>query len=172
MYKECKTAQSRERQKKFTQTLLKMLEKQPYKEITVSSLCREMGAPRKAFYRYFDGIEDVLNAFFDELLFNAFRYMGRIEVEPEKFFQYWKDQKQYLDILEKNGMSQKLLDRSLEAVLAGGAVESLSNRDMKYAGYISAFMTLVIVWHHSGMKQSVGEMTGLVVDMFMRKSGL
>lgn len=165
MYKECKTLKSCERQKKFEQTLIKMMEEKPFEEITVSALCKKMGAPRKAFYRYFDGIEDVLNALLDEILLSAFLHI-EVRVELEKFFRYWKEQKILLDILEKNGLSQKMVDRSFALALSSERLEVLSGTDMKYAGYVSAILTMVIMWHHSGMRQSVEEMKMLVLEMF------
>ena len=165
MYKECKTLKSSERQKQFEQTLLKMMEKQSFKEITVSALCREMEAPRKAFYRYFDEMEDVLNALIDEVLLSAFLHV-EAQIELEKFFEYWKNQKSFLDVLERNGLSQKLMDRAFSLVLASERLDMKSGKAMKYGGYISAVLTMVIMWHHNGMVQSVDEMKVLVLGMF------
>ena len=72
MYKLCKTEKSIERQKLFQTTLLSMMKKQKYHDITVTSLCKEMGIPRKTFYRYFDSLEDVLFMIIDDTLTNAF----------------------------------------------------------------------------------------------------
>ena len=83
MYKKCKTLKSSERQKEFEQTLLDMFERVPFSEITVVALCKEMEVPRKAFYRYFNRIEDVLDALMDEMLYAAFFHM-EIKVELEK----------------------------------------------------------------------------------------
>lgn len=169
MYKKCKTLKSSERQKEFEKTLLKMMEKTSFSDITVVALCQEMGVPRKAFYRYFDRIEDVLDALMDEVLYAAFFYM-EVRVELEKFFGYWKQEKYILDILEKNGLSQKLMDRAFTLVMTSGQLETLTSTEMKYAGYVSAIMTLVIMWHHSGMRMSVKEMEDLTIEMFVQKS--
>ena len=169
MYKECKTRKSGERQKKFEQTLIKMMEKQDFKTITVSALCREMGAPRKAFYRYFDSMEDVLNALTDEVIIEASLHVeGQIELE--KFFEYWKKEKAFLDVLQKNGWSQKMMERCFSMVLANERLDMNSVGAMKRAGYISAMLTLVTMWHHNGMKQSVEEMKNLVLEMFVNDS--
>jgi len=169
MYKKCKTKASTERQKQFEQTLLELMEKQLYKEITVSALCKEMGAPRKAFYRYFDSIEDVLNALTDEIIIKASLHVeGQIELE--KFFEYWKKEKAFLDVLQKNGLSQKMMERCFSMVLANERLDMNSVAAMKRAGYISAMLTLVTMWHHNGMKQSVGEMKNLVLEMFVNDS--
>ena len=42
----------------------------------------------------------------------------------------------------------------------------ISSKELKYAGYISAIMTMLISWHHAGMKQSEKEMSILVKEMF------
>jgi len=169
MYKKCKTKASTERQKQFEQTLLELMEKQLYKEITVSALCKEMGAPRKAFYRYFDSIEDVLNALTDEIIIKASLHVeGQIELE--KFFEYWKNEKAFLDVLQKNGLSQKMMERCFFMVLANESLDMTSVEAMKRVGNISAMLTLVTMWHHNGMKQSVGEMKNLVLEMFVNDS--
>ena len=72
MYKICKTPKSEARQKEFQNTLLVMLKKQKMKDITIVSLCQEMGISRKTFYQYFDTIEDVLYIMIDKELRNAF----------------------------------------------------------------------------------------------------
>ena len=164
MYKVCKTAASSERQKEFEQTLFRMMQAQSFKDITVTALCKEMNAPRKAFYRYFDTMEDVLDAFLYEILMGAYIHLD-VYPELDKFFQYWKEQKHVLDILEKNGLSQRLIDHSLSLVLTDDGIENLSNRKMKHVGQISAILTIMILWHHSGMKQSTAEMKALVLDM-------
>ena len=168
MYKECKTKQSCERQKEFEQTLIKMMENQKFGDITVSALCREMGVPRKAFYRYFDHMDDVLYALMDEMLAAAFLYM-EIRPELEKFFEYWYQRKNFLDVLEKNELSQKMIDRSFSLIMTSEHLETMTKKEMMYGSYISAILTLVIMWHHTGMKQSVEEMTELVKEMFMHR---
>ena len=169
MYKQCKTLKSRDRQKEFEQTLLRMMEKQLFKEITVSALCREMGAPRKAFYRYFDSMEDVLNALTDEVIVEASLHVDG-QIELERFFEYWRKETAFLDVLQKNGLSQKMMERCFSMVLADECLDMNSVNAMKRAGYISAMLTLVTMWHHNGMKQSVGEMKNLVLQMFVNES--
>lgn len=169
MYKECKTQKSGERQKEFVQTLLKMMKKQDFKAITVSALCKEMGAPRKAFYRYFDSMEDVLNALTDEVIIEASLHVeGQIELED--FFEYWRKEKAFLDVLQKNGLSQKMMERCFFMAMANERLDMTSAEAMKRASYIAAMLTLVTMWHHNGMKQSVGEMSKLVLEMFVNDS--
>ena len=60
MYKICKTKQSADRQRYISDVLFKMLLRHSIDEISISSLCQKAKIPRKAFYRYFDTLEDVV----------------------------------------------------------------------------------------------------------------
>ena len=170
MYKVCKTEKSIERQKLFQTTLLTMMMKHKYQDITVTSLCKEMEIPRKTFYRYFDALEDVLLAKVDETITRSFLYL-EVKADLEGFFNYWKNNKHFLDILEKNGLSPLLINRIYERFEEGtekgrGNKVVFSNKDLKYTGYIAAIMTMLVSWHHSGMKQTPKEMSSLVREMF------
>ena len=44
-----------------------------------------------------------------------------------------------------------------------------SIQTMKYAGWISAIITVLVLWHRSGMKQSPDEMQELIFGMFHLK---
>lgn len=164
MYKICKTEKSIERQKLFQTALMDMMKKYDYHEITVTSLCREMEIPRKTFYRYFDTLQDVMNLRMDETLTQAFLYL---EVRPDLvgFFRYWKEQKELLDVLEKNGSSSMLVNRIYERTQTR-FVEELTNEQIRYSGYISAIMTILLIWHHAGMKLSEEELSQQVKQLF------
>lgn len=165
MYKICKTPKSEARQKEFQETLLKMLKKQKLKDITVVSLCKEMDISRKTFYQYFDAIEDVLYAILDKEIREGFL---QLEVRPEikKFFYHWKKQKWLLDILEENEISQILTDRTYTMAFASHELAPYTLESMKNAGWISAIITVLILWHHGGMKQGPEEMEKLIQEMF------
>lgn len=165
MYKVCKTEKSMERQKIFQTTLLAMMNKQKYQDITVTSLCKEMEIPRKAFYRYYDALEDVLYAIVDEVLTEAFLYL-EIKTDMVGFFSYWKRKKSLLDVLEKSGLSSLLVNRIYERLNEKVAKKSLSDEDLRYSGYVAAIMTMLLTWHHSGMKQTPEEMSAQVKHMF------
>lgn len=165
MYKICKTEKSIERQKLFQTTLMTMMKKQKYQEITVTSLCKEMEIPRKTFYRYYDTLEDVLFAVIDDTLTDAFLYL-EVKADLIGFFSYWKKRKNLLDVLQKSGLSHLLINRIFERFNESVDKGDFSNEELRYSGYISAIMTMLLTWHHSGMKQSVEEMSQQVKHMF------
>lgn len=168
MYKVCKTEKSIERQKLFQTTLLAMMEKQRFHSITVTDLCKKLNAPRKAFYRYYDTLEDVLTAVIDDVLTEAFLRL-EVKVDLEGFFAYWKSKKYLLDVLEINGLSTMMISRLYGRLETRPLKDGITGEELKYAGYISALMTILISWHHAGMKQSEQEMSRLIAEMFNMK---
>ena len=166
MYKICKTQKSEARQNEFQETLLRMLKKQKMKDVTIVALCQEMGISRKTFYQYFDTIEDVLYAIVDRELQNGFLLL---EIGPDikGFFEFWKKNKWLLDLLQKNEMSELLVDRAYNDMYATIDAEGYDIRFMKYAGWISAIITVLVLWHHDGMRQTSEEMTDLIYTMVL-----
>lgn len=168
MYKICKTPRAETRQMEFQDTLLKMLEKQKMKDITIVSLCQEIGVSRKTFYQYFDTIEDVLYIIIDKELRNAFLLL---EYEPKvsEFFAFWMEHRALLDMLHRNEMSDVLIERAYNFIdIYQNANYTIQT--MKYAGWISAIITVLALWHRSGMQQSLDEMQELLYGMFHLKA--
>lgn len=165
MYKICKTEQSLKRQKLFQTTLLSLMEQKNYQDITVTSLCKEMDIPRKTFYRYFNTLDDVLNMILDEALTNSFLYL-EITTDLTGYLNYWKKEKYLLDVLEENRLSSLLVTKSQERLTAFRKDGAMTNHDIMYSAYIAALFTILLSWHHSGMQQSVEEITSLVYKMF------
>lgn len=167
MYKICKTEKSAERQRLFQTTLLSMMKKTKYNDITVTDLCKEMDIPRKTFYRYFGTLEDVLHAILDDALTEAFLNL-EVNQDLAGFFGYWKEKKDLLDALEKNGLSTLLIDRIYQIMNEKDDIKMrfTSVDYLRYTGYVAAIMTILLAWNHSGMKQSVDEVSELVMHMF------
>ena len=165
MYKICKTPKAEARQIEFQETLIRMLEKNRLKDVTIVSLCQEMGISRKTFYQYYDTIEDVLYAMVDRELRNGFLHL---EVTPEidRFFLFWESKKWLLDILYKNELSQVLVDRAYFISNFAEEEERFTVENMKRAGWISSIITVLVLWHHGGLQQSSEEMQELVYSMF------
>ena len=165
MYKICKTEKSIARQKLFQTTLLELMKEHKYQDITVTSLCKRMEIPRKTFYRYYDALKDVLYAIIDEVLTEGFLHL-EVKTDLVGFFSYWKKKKGLLDVLEKSGLSSVLVNRIYERLNEKVAQKTFSDEDLRYTGYVAALMTMLLTWHHSGMKQTPEEMSALVKQMF------
>lgn len=160
MYKFCKTEKSLLRQKLFQSTLLSMMHRQNYQEISVTALCKELSLPRKTFYRYFDTLEDVLNSIMDEALDQCFLCM-EVTLDLEGFFLQWSQQKDLLDALQRSGLSHFMVSRIYHRLGQSMHKDTFSTDDIRYSASISAIMTMVFTWHHNGMQQSAAEMSTL-----------
>ena len=142
-----------------------MMKKQNYQDITVTSLCKEMNIPRKTFYRYFNSLEDVLNLTIEEVLTESFLYL-EIKTDLIGYFNYWKDKKYLLDVFEKNGLSSLLIIKSQDNLVLLDSIEDSTRKQILYPAYIAALFTILLSWHHAGMKQSVEEICELTLSMF------
>lgn len=165
MYKNCKTPRSEARQLEFQNTLLEMLKKQKFEDITIVALCQQMAITRKPFYKYFDSLEDVLYAILDKELTKGFLHW-QYKLEIKEFFDYWHERKWLLDLLQENNLGDMLVNRSIYVSLYDIPIQNYSIMDMKYTGWISAIISVLIVWHRGGMKQSSKEMEEVICDMF------
>ena len=165
MYKKCKTIKSAQRQKEFEQALLNLMEQMPYKDITITALCKQVGVQRKSFYRYFDEVEDILYALVDDVLIEAFLYL-EVEADMENFFLFWKNKKNLLDILELHNLSHHFLDRAYERCIAKTEYQVMTAKELSFIAYSASFMTIVMAWNYGGMRQSVEEIAKMVRDMY------
>lgn len=167
MYKICKTEKSAERQKLFQTTLLSMMKRLTYKEITVTALCKEMQTPRKTFYRYYDTLEDVLAIVIDDVLRDAFLYL---EVKPDMdgFFTYWKNQKTLLDVLNKNQIIYLLIERIYKRMEDERFGNEITYEEIQKAGQIGALLHMLLIWYDAGMKQTPEEMSQITKEMFVQ----
>ena len=59
-----------------------------------------------------------------------------------------------------------LVDRAYSTANFGKEEEMYTIRNMKNAGWISAIITVLVLWHHGGMRQTPEEMQELVYTMF------
>lgn len=170
MYKVCETSRAKARQEAFQNALLQQLERKEWKDITVVSICEEVATTRKTFYKYFDTIEDVMHSIIDEDVRISEDILKDRENGMRLFFDYWRARKPLMDILERREMSMVLFDRFYVRTFSGGKkAEEFTTGDLKYIGWIYAMTSVLVVWHHSGMKQPSQEMQELVQIMLRIK---
>lgn len=167
MYKDCKTPQSALRQREFEQCLLKTMRTVPYQNISISSLCTQMGIGRKNFYRYFENKDDVLCALLDHTLLEYIQYENEHATASAvpfaaivHFLSYWQEQKSLLDVLEANNLSSRLIERMLYHAwrrdpqflrLLKSDAEKVDPNAVLFS--ISGIITLIVTWHHGGYKE-------------------
>lgn len=177
MYKVCKTAPSKQRQKFIEDTFLGILKNKDYEDITVSELCISAKLPRKAFYRYFDTKEDVFNALVMHTLAGYEEHQSKeksptrsIKNDLKTYFSFWitEPRKTLLEILNKNNMLTYLY-KSSKDLLAGGFVnmpkflpeESVWRQQNIFNFVITGLIGLMLDWFNDGCKQTTDEMAEL-----------
>lgn len=174
MYKHCKTEESARRQLHFADCLLHLLEKNAYNKVTVRTLCADAGAPRNAFYRYFNTMDDVIDLLIDSTM--IWEYASYIErcaegqgftglTEMEGLYEFWHSKRHLLDTLEKNGLTGRLLERIVQHYQQGSgsaydtrfAADS-TLRQMSITFSVYGLQALLLHWHHDGYRLSAAEM--------------
>lgn len=180
MYKKCATEASAARQRQLEQGLLTAMSKRRYEEITVSDLCEEMGIPRKSFYRYFSGKEGALHALIDHtiqefemdympvLLAGEHAFQNGVET----YFRFWQKKKDFLDALQRSGLSGVLMERTVTYAAENAMAESRNllpeHRNFKTESSMFAICGLtfmVVRWHHEGYAMDAASMAKLATKL-------
>ena len=178
MYKLCKTARSAKRQREIEQALIKLMASTPYSDISVTALCEYLSMPRKTFYRYFDGKEDVLDAFMDHLLAECDE-MLLADAPPrqriEQMLLFVKRQKDLLDVLSKNALIDAFIKRACSRPIVNEeALSTLLGNEPQWARPMivmfatAGFSALALDWYKEDFARTTGEMTDLCCRMLGR----
>jgi len=175
MYKQCQTEQSAGRQRALEQGLLEAMQTVRYEELSVSDLCTRMGIPRKSFYRYFSSKDGALCALLDHALLDFWEFC-ELESGPEgrrmeRVFVYWRQCKPLLDALERNGLSDLLIQRANQPPAPEAALpRSLSQEARTVMRYRHTFvmcglLSVVLQWHHDGYPQPPEQMARIILSL-------
>lgn len=181
MYKECKTERSEARQRLIGETLLDMMSRVHYDDITVTDLCAELNMPRKAFYRYFDDKESALDCIIAHKLSEfpmsqaAPQLPRLLHRELESFFEFWLKNRAIIEVLDKNGKITKIMDMSLrfplETVVSMDRLlpgEEDGMREKIYRFAISGLISLVIDWYKEGFKSPAADISRIAVRLLTK----
>ncbi len=183
MYKLCKTEQSAQRQRQLEEGLLTAMKTKRYEEITISDLCEQMGIPRKSFYRYFSSKDGALHALIDHTLLDFEQHtgilsgsaLGDAHQDLRHFFEFWHQQKQLLDALERSGLSGVLIQRAItqaqnEYVLprypTAPELKVVQHHAITFA--ICGLMSMMTRWHRSGYTESAQEMANIATALLTK----
>lgn len=183
MYKLCKTEQSAKRQREIEMALLNLMSKKSYSEISITELCKNLGMPRKTFYRYFESKEDTLYALIEHTM-NEYQYFftdsGRdgkrtLSGEIGNYYKFWICHKPLLDALYKNNMLEKIMEVSINF-----PVNDMVNikkflpddtdwaREKIFRFAICGLCFQMIDWYRDGFKVSIEDMSKLSCRMLSR----
>ncbi len=177
MYKKCKKEQSINRQKTIETTFLNLLKNKSYENISVSEICEASNIPRKAFYRYFENKEGLLQSLIQHVIegYNDFysqikRDKRTVEGELETFFTFWitEPRKTLLNCLNNNSLLDNLLkfNKNLPIETFLDITKFFPNENPWVSKQILNFailglMSIMLDWYNSGCKQTTKEMAKL-----------
>ena len=165
MYRKCTTEVSVRHQKQVEESLLELMHRMPYEEITVTALCDAAGVTRRVFYHLFSNKTDALHALIDHTILGSESYRTDVTDEALRFFLYWRKEKPLFDALHSNDLSGLLLERMVNIVLS-------ENYDVRYwlKDYdwdtgtdsiifnLCGIMGLTYSWYHTGYRKTPEEM--------------
>ena len=183
MYKLCKTEQSAKRQREIEMALLNLMSKKSYSEISITELCKNLGMPRKTFYRYFESKEDTLYALIEHTM-NEYQYFftdsGRdgkrtLSGEIGNYYKFWICHKPLLDALYKNNMLEKIMEVSInfpvnDMVNIKKFLPDVTDwaREKIFRFAICGLCFQMIDWYRDGFKVSIEDMSKLSCRMLSR----
>lgn len=179
MYKLCKTEQSAARQRELEAGLLRAMETTRYEDISVCDLCDRLQVPRKSFYRYFTSKDGALQALMDHSLmeFDLFaldyeKDSRTVNLDLERFFQFWLAHRDLLDALARSGLTGMLIERAIAYALSDEILprrflpgDSLEMQQQITMFSVCGLMSMVLTWHNSGFEKTAQEMACIAVRM-------
>ena len=175
MYKTCHTEESTRRQRELERGLLEAMGSQPYKDITLVALCKQLNIPRKSFYKYFPTKHDCLLALIDHTLFDCHAvaligWDGGHTLDgntQRRFFQFWKEHSDFLDTIRNNDFQNLLMERTV--VLVDRIKKTLPPNSFAadQVEYFVAYglMATMLRWHRHGFPCTSEEMGEVFDDL-------
>ena len=91
MYRKCTTERSARNQRLLENTLLELMLKMPYEEITATRICEEAGISRRIFYHLFTNKLDALYSLIDHRILDIESFRTDISNMALRFFLHWKE---------------------------------------------------------------------------------
>lgn len=139
MYKKVTNPIAIQSQKHICETMLELLGKMPFDDITITLLCQEAHLVRKTFYRNFETKEDVLICMLDyhvlEYIDELKDHLNCTEAYVTHFLNFWYDKYSYLKILQENALFY-LLNRlylhyitNIQNILSESGLKSFQQED-------------------------------------------
>lgn len=176
------TELSASRQRRIEECLLQNMAQTNYDHISVADMCRQMGVSRRLYYTYFPDKESCLISLIDRILHESMeavpislRKTDSIRDSIIAYLLFWREHKQFLDVIVKHRLKGLLIERSYVYFLNDGSfiLSYLNIPDAKSDNtvlwlYAAARFAVIFQWHEHNFSQSVEEMS-LKYERLLRK---
>lgn len=166
------TSTAYRRQWQIEDCLYECLLHTPYRSVSVSDICQRVGISRKAFYNYYRDKDACFCAVIRRKLRDSMLRTTTDIPDGATMLQatttmlnYWKEQKDFLDMIVHNQLLHFLLMESIQHTLheEGSVLDLLSTSEVKsdediLACYMSSQITLLLQWYQRNFDTPVEEM--------------
>ena len=175
----CHTEYAAQKKTLLENSLLQLMARQQYREITVTDICREAGVPRRTFYHYFEGKEDALESVIETLMQECLvDAVFDFQQSPEqlrnsflKIFRYWGGENRgKLSVLMQSGLESQLMAWASRWIREERIALYLeSDKDPKFLEVVlmigtTGFFVLLFHWCQGGFRETPEEMANYAVS--------
>lgn len=163
------------------ESLIELMNKKSFQEITISEVAAHADLGRRTFYRNFSSKEDVLEAYMKALIERFIEHLSTYEMlTPDiclyEIFNLCNDNKTFLTGLHKSKMLGFLLDEwnvslpILHQMMLHKIPNFPNQNDATALAYTLAFNTggvwnVLVKWIGSGMRETPEEVTNIVMNL-------
>ncbi len=173
MAKQCQSERTVQRHSALETSLLHLMRSKTFPEISVKDICQEAAIPRRTFYHYFTGKEDLLEAMISDLLLEC-----DLEVMPEfsrgteeircsliRFYHFWGGaHRETLELLLRSNQAGSILRHAVSWArkeyfrLTGNRDTQTAQREKTAIASVAGVFSLLFYWIQSGCRETPEEM--------------
>lgn len=155
-------------------SLLRLLSKKQFNEITITEISSEAQLARRTFYRNFSSKEEVLDLYIEKLIIEYIHLLKKEEIldvynMAKVFFTFGKSHMDFVILMDKNNLLYLILQKYMEKLpmihkMFKADKEYRNDEMLEYVLSFSAggFWNMLIKWIRDGAKKSPYEMASLV----------
>ncbi len=165
-----------ETQKKITKesivtALIRILKSKSFKDITITEITKIAGVSRMAFYRNYEGKEDIIAIYLDDMVTDFYESFSDLKASSKydilcRFFTFFEERKDFITTLMASGLIyifKEKLNSSLLDFFKG--IEDKNKPE--YGTYLAQFdagglYNVLIEWISKGSQESAETMAGLI----------
>ena len=163
----------------LTDALLLLMEKRPFKNISITDIAEKADLSRRTFYRIFETKEDILIYYADELYGEFLQLLNRetdrrFTVTVRLYFEFWYRHKHFLGLLKQSEMLPFMMNQytrlfpKVFQMLKGNHPLAHNEEALSYAMAFSAggLLSILLKWAEDGMDKTPEEIMKIMEFIF------
>jgi AraC-like DNA-binding protein len=153
----------------IAESLLLLMEKKPYANISISDITRKAGVNRSTYYRNFNSKDDIIKFYFNEEIILSYHGNVMDSNTPSKnrllgLFKHYQKHKKELLLIYKNGLSHLFLDVFNSHFTT--STEAYTDKEIcQFYWYTGAIFNSLIFWLSDCMNKSPEIMNELYASL-------